>query len=819
MTTLPSRSTLFRGVLLLAMLSALAGCDAMQPPKPAGKKAAKAEASKAAEKVQLPAKFDRNEVEKIVAQLSDEQARRLLIAELKKDAAKPEASAKAQLSGFSQMIKRAEATTDLLKSRWAELHSGIRSAPQYLPQSYAKLHRIEGLPDPFEIFISIVALIASGLGAEWVLRRRTGRVRQRLESTAPSTWMAKMKELALIGLLEMTSLGAFLVGSVVFFFAVLDDDGLRRLMFLIYAAVVLLVRLIGLLSRFVFSPSAPALRTLPLSDATAGSIHGWVMRIAGLAGVGLLAIGFIELERESEAMVVATGALTGLGIALMLMVIAVQNRKPFSRLIRRDPADCAPSVLAFHAYLADIWHILAILQILVLWLLWVSYLFLGQADAVIPLFALWISVPLFLVLNGVVQKLLDVTLGYVESREGEIAGEDLTVADEDLEEGAGEAPAADKRCGEATASGLPFERIMAIIRQFISISIGGAIVFWVLRCWGFDVNVGREVTKAAFEIGIATILCFIAWKLVEQAISRKLASIGGMQELSDEHEMGGEGGSRVGTLLHLLRKFLLVGLFTIFVLTALSAMGIDIKPLLAGAGIVGLAIGFGSQTLVKDIISGVFYLVDDAFRIGDYVDTGKVRGTVEHISVRSLRLRHSRGMVLTIPFSQLGAVTNFSRDYIIEKLEFRVSFATPIGKVKKIVKKIHQEIEEDETLRSKLLAPIKFQGVKALDDSAMIMRIKFKTRPGEQFIIRREIFIRLQKAFEKGGLEFAHRQVIVRLPVDTGPEELAGQSVSQVEVPSSTAGGALPAGAGAAIAAILTQEEAQRKKAEQEESS
>jgi moderate conductance mechanosensitive channel len=810
MATLPSRSNLFRGALLLAMLCALAGCDAMQPPQAAGKKTAKAEASKAAEKVQLPEKFDQNGVEEIVAQLSDEQARRLLIAELKKAAAKPEAGANDQLSGFSQMIRRAEATTDLLKSRWAELHSGVRAARQHLPQSYAKLHRTEGQPDPLEMFISIFAVIAAGLGAEWGLRRRTAGVRRRLESTAPSTWMAKIKELALIGLMETTSLGAFLLGSLVFFFLVLDDDGLRRLLFLTCVAVVLLVRLVGLLSRFVFSPSAPALRTLPLSDATAGSIHGWIMRIAGVAGAGLLVIGVMELERESEAMVVATGALTGLVIALMLMVMAVRNRKVFSRLIRRDPADCSPGVRAFHVYLADIWHILAILALLVLWLLWVLYLFLGQTDAVLPLFALWVSVPLFLVLNGAVQKLLDVTFGYVESREGEVAAADLAVA--------GEAPAADNRCGEATISGLPVERIMAIMRRAISISIGGAIVFWVLGCWDFDLNVGRKVTEAAFEIAIATVFCFIAWKLIEHAISRKLASIGGMQALSDEHEMGGEGGSRVGTLLHLLRKFLLVGLVTIFVLTALSALGVDIKPLLAGAGIVGLAIGFGSQTLVKDIISGVFYLVDDAFRIGDYVDTGKVRGTVEHISVRSLRLRHSRGMVLTIPFSQLGAVTNFSRDYIIEKLEFRVSFATPIAKVRKIVKKIHQEIEEDETLRSKLLAPIKFQGVKALDDSAMIMRIKFKTRPGEQFIIRREIFIRLQKAFEKSGLEFAHRQVIVRLPGDPDADVHAGQSASQAGGQSSAEGGALPAGAGAAIAAILTQEEAQRKKAEQEES-
>jgi small-conductance mechanosensitive channel len=104
----------------------------------------------------------------------------------------------------------------------------------------------------------------------------------------------------------------------------------------------------------------------------------------------------------------------------------------------------------------------------------------------------------------------------------------------------------------------------------------------------------------------------------------------------------------------------------------LSSMGINIGPMIAGAGVIGLAIGFGSQTLVRDILSGVFFLIDDAFRVGDYIESGGIKGMVQHISLRSVKLRHPRGMVFTIPFGDMGALQNFSRDYIITKLDVRV---------------------------------------------------------------------------------------------------------------------------------------------------
>ena len=250
------------------------------------------------------------------------------------------------------------------------------------------------------------------------------------------------------------------------------------------------------------------------------------------------------------------------------------------------------------------------------------------------------------------------------------------------------------------------------------------------------------------------------------------------EEIPEQESWGeemGAGGSRSETLLLLLRKFLMAIILAIACLLLLYEMGINIGPLLAGAGVIGLAIGFGAQTLVKDIIAGIFFLVDDAFRVGDYIEAGSIKGTVERISVRSLRLRHHRGMLITVPFGDMQSVTNFSRDYVIMKLEFRVRYDTDVEKVRKIVKKINNEIQKDKELGPSLLDKIKSQGVMEMDDSAMIMRAKFMCVPGQQFALRREVYRRIQEAFQKNGIEFAHRNVTVYFP----PEPSTTESESQ----------------------------------------
>jgi small-conductance mechanosensitive channel len=452
--------------------------------------------------------------------------------------------------------------------------------------------------------------------------------------------------------------------------------------------------------------------------------------------------------------------------------------------------------------------LLAVPYILVLWGLLVFYRLIGRADLVIPFFALLVSVPLYMVLNLAGQKLLNATFGPVEA-----PGDTAEMEGEGEKEGEDELESADQT--EEMTSGAPdIHRFIPMIRRGLSISIGGIIFFWVLHHWGFDLPIGRAVTKAAFQILIAISFTYAVWKFIERAINRRLEAVQGIEVEDDDAEMGGAGGSRIGTLLQLLRKFLLAVFLTMVTLIILSSLGVNIGPLLAGAGVAGLAIGFGAQTLVKDIISGVFYLIDDAFRIGDYVDTGSLRGTVERLSIRSVRLRHHLGMVHTIPFGELGSVTNYSRDYIIMKIEFRVPFDTDIEQVRKIVKKINKEIEKDKELGSKLLSPIKSQGVKALDDSAMIMRIKYKTVPGGQFVVRKEVYKRLQQAFEEKGIEFASRAVVVRLPEDVAHQAPATQRDDKPKPEVSVEKKALPAGAAAAIASALAKEEEESERKE-----
>jgi len=199
----------------------------------------------------------------------------------------------------------------------------------------------------------------------------------------------------------------------------------------------------------------------------------------------------------------------------------------------------------------------------------------------------------------------------------------------------------------------------------------------------------------------------------------------------------------------------------------------------------------------------------DAFRVGDYLEVGGCKGSVEHISLRSLRLRNPRGMVNFIPFGDIKLVTNLSRDYVIMKLDFRVRYDADVEKIRKIIKKnVYNKIMEDPDLGPKLLEPIKSQGVREMGDSAMVMRVKYKTKPGDQFAIRKEVYRLMQEAFKQEGIEFAHRNVTVYMPPEKG-REAAAQTAGEVqqEDAKSDSNVARQAAAAAALAIIQAEEE------------
>ncbi|MDR9763134.1 mechanosensitive ion channel family protein [Rhizobium redzepovicii] len=219
--------------------------------------------------------------------------------------------------------------------------------------------------------------------------------------------------------------------------------------------------------------------------------------------------------------------------------------------------------------------------------------------------------------------------------------------------------------------------------------------------------------------------------------------------------------ARFRTLLPIFRNALAVAVAVMAGLIVLAQLGVQIGPLIAGAGIFGVAIGFGSQTLVKDVINGVFYMLDDAFRVGEYIQAKDYKGTVESFSLRSVRLRHHRGPVFTVPFSELGAVENMSRDWVIDKFRITVGFDTDIDKARKLTKKIGAELIEDPELGQHFIEPLKMKGVEQFGDYGIVLSFAMTTVPGMQTYIRRKAYARIREVFLANGIAFAQPTVQV----------------------------------------------------------
>src|SRR5215831_12102903 len=225
---------------------------------------------------------------------------------------------------------------------------------------------------------------------------------------------------------------------------------------------------------------------------------------------------------------------------------------------------------------------------------------------------------------------------------------------------------------------------------------------------------------------------------------------------------------------------LFVFIFVLAAMMGLSSLGVQIGPLIASAGVVGVAIGFGAQTLVKDVISGMFYLLDDAFRVGEYIQSGNYKGTVESFSLRSVKLRHHRGPLYTVPFGALGAIQNMSRDWVIDKLGVGVTYDTDLDKVKKIIKQIGKDLNEDPELAPKILETLKMQGVGQFGDFAIQIQMKMMTQPGEQFVIRRRAYAMIKKEFDARGIKFAFPTVQVAGAAPDSPVAAAAREVIEM---------------------------------------
>lgn len=321
----------------------------------------------------------------------------------------------------------------------------------------------------------------------------------------------------------------------------------------------------------------------------------------------------------------------------------------------------------------------------------------------------------------------------------------------------------------------------ALARRVAGILAFGAGAYAMLRVWDPEnLLLPNSVIGRMQDVIAILFIGYILYHFFRIWIDSKIAEETDDVEDAEPGDEGGAGGaSRLATLLPLFRGAILAVVVVSIGLIVLLELGINVSPLFAGAGVVGLAVGFGAQTLVRDIFSGAFFLIDDAFRKGEYIDIGEVKGTVEKISVRSFQLRHHLGALNTIPFGEIKVLTNYSRDWVIMKLPLRVTYDTDVEKVRKLIKNLGQELLSDPVIGENFIQPLKSQGVIEMQDSAMIIRVKFMTKPGDQWLVRKKVYEEIRALFAREGIHFAHREVTVRL-ADANPNDLTPEQKEAV---------------------------------------
>ena len=285
-------------------------------------------------------------------------------------------------------------------------------------------------------------------------------------------------------------------------------------------------------------------------------------------------------------------------------------------------------------------------------------------------------------------------------------------------------------------------------------SWGLPVVFWVTAG-----GLGAQVFNAGLTIVVAVLLA--------------VGSLGRRQQhgetaiwphLSSSSQLARAG--RLRTLLPLMRTVLLVTIVLVVGMITLSAIGVNIAPLLAGAGVIGIAVGFGSQKLVQDLITGLFLLLENSMQVGDVVTVASMTGTVEALSIRTIRLRAVDGSVHLIPFSAVTTVTNQTRDYSYAVLDVSIGLNEEPAPIENVLREIAAEMQADPAWQSMVLDKLDVMGVDKLTDTAWIMRVRIKTQPSSRWTVTRELNRRIKMRFDASAIEspFTSHRVLMRDP-------------------------------------------------------
>ncbi|MEO1774081.1 MAG: mechanosensitive ion channel domain-containing protein [Pseudomonadota bacterium] len=700
-------------------------------------------------------------VREMVSRLSDQQVRALLLERL--DAVATDRAAAAAGGGFRETIETAAST--FASSVLLSLQRAV-NIPGGVAEGVGKFWEPRG----FTGTLHLLAVLAVSLGLGHLAERGVARILPAavppVEDATKATLSLSLRFLLHRLLWEAAGVAAFILAAWMVMAVAAPPEPISYLILTFFLTIpVLYARLTVAIGRFFLAPHQPQMRLLRLDDRSAKTLHRGAIGFALLVGLTQYALSFLGghgVDLESMRLgfwltllstVWLVGVIWRVRAGLQQVLLSNETAGPIERRV------------------AQAYPYVAIGLIACAWVL----------SEVLAGFGLWG------LLDG---RLTVTTIVVILSPLADTAIRSLA---------AHLVPIPTPRAGEV-------RHATAIARRRGFVRMGRVATFslllvFIVDFWNIDPNVvsmgplpaqaGVGLLEAAGIIALG----YLVFEAVTLWLRARIAAEVPEQDDDDEVDTGGEGGgaggSRLSTVLPLLLRTLQVVIVLATAFEALSVLGVSIAPLIAGLGILGLAIGFGAQKLVADVVSGVFFLVDDAFRVGEYVEIDGTFGTVEQISIRSLQLRHHEGPVHTIPFGEIPKLTNYSRDWVIMKLRFTVPFDTDLGKVKKLFKQIGKEMMDDPVFAVDFLQPFKSQGVLEVNDVGIVLRGKFMAKPGRQWVLRKEIYARVQKAFDENGIQFARREVRVRIDGDDQSPEArreaaaaAAEAVQAAEPPA-----------------------------------
>ncbi|HEX6958890.1 MAG TPA: mechanosensitive ion channel domain-containing protein [Ferrovibrio sp.] len=579
----------------------------------------------------------------------------------------------------------------------------------------------------------IVALLLQAL-AHVLIRRPLAALRPpQVEGEAtPHPWLQMILAIlrALIGLIPIVVFAAAAYGMLTFIAPNAITRDLAQIVVLAFVAATA----VGVVGDFLFNRGGGAMRALHVDEETAAYILLWLRRLSAFAIYGYAIVRIADRLHVPPAAADTIAKLIGFAFAALLAVLVLQARAPVAARIRgtAPPAESrwrTWRVLRQRA--GDVWHVLALLYIAAAYAVW----------------AFDVQGGFHIILRG---TLLTIVILFLVRLLRFAAAEGFRRL---------------FAIGRETRQRFP--GLEARANRYLPLLIGlvrGALyvvaAFAILQAWGIDTltwvttETGRGIVARIVTIALVVVTTLVLWELTATAIEYYLTQPG-------PDGLPTPRSGRVRTLLPLLRRTVSIVLGLIAGLIVLSELGINIAPLLAGAGVIGIAVGFGAQSLVKDIITGVFILTEDTISVGDIVDLGGNAGVVEDISIRTIRLRDADGIFHVIPYSEVTKIKNMTRGYAQAVFEVRVAYREDIDNVIAVLKQLAEEFRAEPEWNARILDPFEMWGVDQLDVSGVVIKARFRTLPAQQWSVRREFSKRIKKRFDELGIEipFPHHRI------------------------------------------------------------